>query len=67
MYFVYNFFHCYYIIDFSRGGTKKFGDACDSHWECGFPNSKCDQNIKQCHCDERFPATNHIDKCGKCK
>ncbi|XP_063705536.1 uncharacterized protein LOC134834715 isoform X2 [Culicoides brevitarsis] len=46
-------------------GSKKFGDPCDSSWECGFPHAICNKDIKKCQCDDRFPATNHLDKCGK--
>lgn len=56
-----------FFPDFAGRGTKKFGDTCDSTWECGFPNSICDKNVKKCQCEDRFQATNHIDKCGKCK
>lgn len=55
------------FTDSSSRGSKKFGDQCDSTWECGFAHSICDKNIRKCQCDERFPATNHLDKCGKCK
>nr|XP_012147614.1 PREDICTED: uncharacterized protein LOC100877633 isoform X3 [Megachile rotundata] len=52
------------IEDISDRGTKKFGDDCVEHRECGFDGSYCEPKKNKCACKEEFEATNHIDKCG---
>ncbi|XP_031618043.1 uncharacterized protein LOC116337536 isoform X2 [Contarinia nasturtii] len=52
-------------FDYANRGKKKFGDKCETTYECGFPDSICDSKKRSCQCIEELPVTNHIDKCGK--
>lgn len=55
------------FTDYANRGKKKFGDKCESTWECGFPDSICDSKKRSCQCMIHLPVTNHIDKCGRGK
>lgn len=49
--------------------NKKFGDKCNKTRECSFKSAVCQLNdartFTTCQCEEEYPITNHIDKCGK--
>jgi hypothetical protein len=48
-------------------GDRKIGDTCNRTNDCVFEGANCTGTKKlTCQCLPELPASNHIDKCGKC-
>ena len=45
----------------------KHADHCNTQADCPYKGFMCDPTEKKCLCRPELPATNHLDKCGKCK